>query len=98
MEFVASFEDGMWTAVFKGPRKAPDKIEFKEAGFVPIAFSIWNGMRFERGNKRTLTRWFDVYLEPMDVPSPIYPAIKTFIMILIFEILFVLIFRAVRRS
>jgi len=98
VNFTANFEDGVWTAIFKAPRISGERIEFKEEAFVPIAFSIWNGMRFERGNKRTLTRWFDLYLAPMEVSSPIYPAVKTFIMIFIFEILFVLIFRAVKKA
>ena len=40
----------------------------------------------ERGNRRGLSLWYSLYLEPADVPSPIAPMITTALVILGIEL------------
>ena len=54
--------------------------------FRPIAFSVWDGFTRERGNKRGLTVWYSVYVEPEVVPSAVGPMVKTALVILIIEL------------
>ena len=51
-------------------------LQFQEARFIPIAFSAWDGSNDETGNKRAISAWYYLYLEP--TPSRarlIYPGI-----------------------
>jgi DMSO reductase family type II enzyme heme b subunit len=51
-------------------------LQFQEARFIPIAFSAWDGSNDETGNKRAVSAWYYLYLEP--TPSRarlIYPGI-----------------------
>ena len=51
-------------------------LQFQEAQFIPIAFSAWDGSNDETGNKRAISAWYYLYLEP--TPSRarlIYPGI-----------------------
>jgi DMSO reductase family type II enzyme heme b subunit len=51
-------------------------LQFEEARFIPIAFSAWDGSNDETGNKRAISAWYYLYLEP--TPSRarlIYPGI-----------------------
>lgn len=72
VEFFAQYEDGAWVAIFK--RKRRDA--FQEGAFVPVAFSIWDGFNDERGNRRGITTWYHIYLEPMDRPSALMPMVR----------------------
>jgi DMSO reductase family type II enzyme heme b subunit len=38
--------------------------QFGEAKFIPIAFSAWDGSNGETGNKRAISAWYYLYLEP----------------------------------
>lgn len=84
-EVVASYDKGQWTVIFKQRRSAV----FQEDAFLPIAFSVWDGFHRERGNRRALTRWYDLYLEPMEAPDPQPPMIKAFFGVLFAEILLI---------
>jgi DMSO reductase family type II enzyme heme b subunit len=51
-------------------------LQFEEAKFIPIAFSAWDGSNGETGNKRAISAWYFLYLEP--TPSRVrllYPGI-----------------------
>jgi hypothetical protein len=54
---------------------------------MPIAFSVWDGFSRDRGNRRGLTVWQSVYLEPEVVPSAIGPMIRTALVILAIELI-----------
>jgi hypothetical protein len=41
--------------------------------FTPIAFSIWDGFYKERGNRRGLSSWYSLYLEPLEQESAVGP-------------------------
>jgi len=57
-------------AVIKRRLRSQGEITFDEGGFVPVAFSVWDGASRERGNKRALTNWWTLYLSPGEQPSP----------------------------
>ena len=75
---MASYHEGEWTVTFKRPRtpSAPG-ITFGEGQFVPVSFSVWDGFTRERGNRRALTVWYHLYLEPSVKASPVGAMLKT---------------------
>ena len=61
---VASYDQGEWSAIFKRPLRPTSGAAFSPGQFMPIAFSVWDGFSRERGNKRGLTVWYSLYVEP----------------------------------
>jgi hypothetical protein len=53
---------------------------------MPIAFSVWDGLSRERGNRRGLTLWYSLYAEPETVPSAVGPMIRIALIILVIEL------------
>jgi hypothetical protein len=53
---------------------------------MPVAFSVWDGFSRERGNRRGLTVWYSLYVEPEVVPSAVGPMVKTALLILAIEL------------
>lgn len=72
LDFFAEYSDGEWMAVFKRSRRDL----FAEGTFVPIAFSLWDGFNEERGNRRGITAWYHLYLEPLERPSALLPMLR----------------------
>ncbi|MBA3295389.1 MAG: c-type cytochrome, partial [Acidobacteria bacterium] len=66
---VASYDQGEWTVIFKRPLRPASGARFSPGEFMPIAFSVWDGLSRERGNRRGLTLWYSLYVEPELVPS-----------------------------
>ena len=56
---------------------------------MPIAFSVWDGFSRERGNRRGLTVWQSVYVEPEVVPSALGPMLRTAFILLVIELLII---------
>ena len=83
---VASYDQGEWSVIFKRPLRATSGAAFSPAQFVPVAFSVWDGFSRERGNRRGLTVWYSLYLEPEVVPSAVGPMIRTALFILAIEL------------
>ena len=83
---VASYDQGEWSAIFKRPLKPGAGAPFTPGEFMPIAFSVWDGASRERGNRRGLTAWYSVYVEPEVVPSAVGPMVKTAAVILVIEL------------
>jgi hypothetical protein len=54
---------------------------------MPIAFSVWDGFSRERGNRRGLTLWYSLYVEPEVVPSAVGPMLRTALLILVIEVI-----------
>ena len=61
-------------------------LSFDEGTFVPIAFSVWDGFNKERGNKRGISSWYNLYLEPMEKESVIGPMFKWGFITLLLEL------------
>jgi hypothetical protein len=83
---VASYDQGEWAVIFKRPLRATSGAAFSPGEFMPIAFSVWDGFSRERGNRRGLTAWYSLYVEPEVVPSAVGPMVKTASLILAIEL------------
>jgi len=84
---LASYDQGEWSVIFKRPRRVTSGATFSPGEFMPVGFSVWDGFSRERGNRRGLTLWYSLYVEPETVPSAVGPMIKTALIILAIEIL-----------
>ena len=83
---AASYDQGEWSVIFKRPLRASAGAPFVPGEFLPIAFSVWDGFSRERGNRRGLTAWYSIYVEPQVVPSAIGPMVRTALIILVIEL------------
>jgi Ethylbenzene dehydrogenase len=83
---VASYNEGEWSVIFKRPLRASSGAPFSPGEFMPMAFSVWDGFSRERGNKRGLTVWHSIYVEPEEVPSAVGPMVRTALIILAIEL------------
>jgi hypothetical protein len=83
---VASYDQGEWLVIFKRPIVPTSGAQFSAGAFMPIAFSVWDGFSRERGNRRGLTVWESVYIEPEVVPSAVGPMLRTALLLLLAEL------------
>ena len=84
---VATYDHGEWSVIFKRPLSAASSAAFSPGAFLPVAFSVWDGFSRERGNRRGLTAWYSVYLEPEVVPSAVGPMVQTALLFLAIELI-----------
>ena len=92
---VASYDQGEWSVIFTRPLRATSGAPFVPGDFMPVAFSIWDGLSRERGSRRGLTAWYSLYVEPEVVASAIGPMVRMVLLILAIEL--AVIFRVRRR-
>ena len=92
IETSASYDKGQWAVIFKRKRKSGG-LSFEEGEFVPMAFSVWDGFNRERGNRRGLSSWYQVYVEPLERPSPLGPMARAGVTVLGLELLFIAVIR-----
>ncbi|MGH9380842.1 MAG: c-type cytochrome [Thermoanaerobaculia bacterium] len=97
LEVRAAYADGAWTVTFKRPLAPAAGLAFVEDEFIPAAFTVWDGRTGERGNRRGLTRWYSIYVEPLDKPSPLGPVVRAGLGVLGFELLLIFAVRRWRR-
>jgi mono/diheme cytochrome c family protein len=84
---VASYDQGEWSVIFKRPlRVTSGGVPFSPSEFLPVAFSVWDGLSRERGNRRGLTAWYSIYVEPEVVPSAVGPMVRTALVLLFIEL------------
>ena len=83
---VASYDQGEWSVIFKRPLRLESGASFSPGEFLPMAFSVWDGFSRERGNRRGLSLWYSIYVEPQNVPSAVGPMIRTALAILAIEL------------
>jgi hypothetical protein len=83
---AASYDRGEWSVIFKRPLRPGAGARFSPGEFMPVAFSVWDGHARERGNRRGLTVWYSLYVEPEVVPSAIGPMLRTAFTILALEL------------
>ena len=69
-----------------GPFAPSAGAPFAPGEFLPVAFSVWDGFSRERGNRRGLTAWYSIYVEPEVVPSAVGPMVRTALLILVIEL------------
>lgn len=95
---VASYDQGEWSVIFKRPLRPSSGARLSTGEFMPIAFSVWDGLSRERGNRRGLTLWYSLYIEPELVQSAVGPMVKTGLFILILELIVIAVVRSRYRS
>jgi cytochrome c len=83
---AASYDQGEWSVIFERPLRPESGAPFTAGEFMPIGFSVWDGFSRERGNRRGLTAWYALYVEPAVVPSAVGPMVKTALVILAIEV------------
>jgi DMSO reductase family type II enzyme heme b subunit len=86
---VASYDQGEWSVIFKRPLRPTGGAAFSPGEFMPIAFSVWDGFSRERGNRRALSVWYSLYVEPQVVPSAFGPMVRTGLIILVIELIII---------
>ena len=84
---VASYDQGEWSVIYKRPLRPAAGAAFAPGEFMPIAFSVWDGFSRERGNRRALSVWYSLYVEPENVPSAVGPMVKTALSLLVLELI-----------
>jgi DMSO reductase family type II enzyme heme b subunit len=82
----ADYKDGAWNVIFKLSRHPEMGFAFNEAVFLPIAFSVWDGFYKERGSKRGVTSWYNVYLKPVETKSRAMPVLGYGLLTLLLEV------------
>lgn len=98
IEVQSGFDRGEWTVVLKRSLRATSGISFQEGQFAPIAFSVWDGFNRERGNKRALSVWYHLYLQPSQQISAVGPMIRAGLGTLGAELLIVFLVRRWQRQ
>ncbi len=83
---TASYDEGEWSVIFKRPLRPSAGAPFTQGQFLPVAFSVWDGFSRERGNRRALTSWYSIYVEPEVVTSVVGPMVRTALVILVIEL------------
>lgn len=86
---VANYDQGEWSVIFKRPLRVESAATFPAGEFIPIAFSVWDGFARERGNKRGLTLWYSLYVEPEVLPSAVGPMVRTALVVLGLELIII---------
>jgi mono/diheme cytochrome c family protein len=89
VEGAGHYAAGEWSAVFVRPLRSTGSVSFAEGAYVPVAFSVWDGTARERGNKRALTQWVYVYLQPREKPSAVGPMLAAALFVLALELVLV---------
>jgi DMSO reductase family type II enzyme heme b subunit len=84
---IASYDQGEWSVMFTRPLRPAAGAPFTPGEFMPIAFTVWDGFSRERGNRRALSVWYSLYLEPEHVPSAAGPMLRTGLLVLVLELI-----------
>lgn len=71
IEATSNFDNGEWQVILTRKRGVEGATTFEEGAFVPIAFSVWDGFYRERGSKRGITSWYNLYMAPLETKSPV---------------------------
>ncbi len=98
VEARGTFAKGTWSAVFIRDLRSTTGVSLAEDQFMPVSFSVWDGLQKERGNRRGLTQWFYVYLPPREQPSRTAPVAAAVGVVLLLEGLVVLGLRRRRKG
>ncbi len=88
----ATYDDGRYTVIIRRSLKTDDPkndVTFVPGDFVPIGFNLWDGSRGEVGQRRALTTWYWLQLEPETPKKAYYVPPITFAVTLILMLLLV---------
>ncbi|MBI2215055.1 MAG: c-type cytochrome [Acidobacteria bacterium] len=93
LEMTASYDAGVWSVIFKRKRRQEDAMAIEGGQWYPVAFSVWDGLSGDRGNKRALTRWYYIYVEPAETVGPLRPMAKAAVATFGIEIVLIALIR-----
>jgi mono/diheme cytochrome c family protein len=82
----STYDAGEWRVIFKRNRYPEEGLSFGEDQFIPVAFSIWDGFSAEHGNRRGLTPWNNLYLQPLHSESRVMPIAGFAILTVLIEV------------
>ena len=72
-------DDGQYRVAMKRALRTKDaanEVQFVEGEFLPISMTVWEGSNGETGgDKRTVTAWYNLYLQPEPSKAPMYLAL-----------------------
>ena len=65
-----TYEDGRYTMFITRPLTTSDTsdVQLEEGGWTPIGFNAWDGNKGEIGQRRAVSTWYWLFLEP-EIPS-----------------------------
>jgi len=65
-----TYQDGRYTMMITRPLTTSDTndVQFEVGGWTPVAFNAWDGARGEIGQRRAVSTWYWIFLEP-EIPS-----------------------------
>ncbi|HKQ61634.1 MAG TPA: ethylbenzene dehydrogenase-related protein, partial [Candidatus Polarisedimenticolaceae bacterium] len=89
----ASYDRGEWTVLYRRSLASSGGTNFEPGQYVPLALSVWDGFHRERGNRRAVSVWAYLYLEPDVVVSPGGPMLRAALLALVAELLIVIFVR-----
>jgi len=76
-----AYDDGRYHVIFRRAMAAegPEDAQFAPGAFLPIAFQVWDGANGEEGNKKAITAWYYLLLEP-EMPRTVlaWPLVAVF--------------------
>jgi mono/diheme cytochrome c family protein len=90
-EVVSGYDQGEWTVLIKRSLRSSGNIAFQQNQYVPVAFSVWDGFNRERGNKRALSAWMYLYVQPSETVTAVGPMVRIAVITLVIELLIILL-------
>jgi complex iron-sulfur molybdoenzyme family reductase subunit gamma len=67
---TVSYADGRYTMIINRPLTTSDRndVQFEEGGWTPVGFNVWDGSKGEIGQRRSISTWYWLFLEP-EIPA-----------------------------
>jgi len=65
-----TYADGRYTMFINRPLTTSDRndVQFEAGGWTPIGFNVWDGTKGEIGQRRSVSTWYWLFLEP-EIPA-----------------------------
>jgi complex iron-sulfur molybdoenzyme family reductase subunit gamma len=67
---TVTYADGRYTMIINRPLTTSDRndVQFEEGGWTPVGFNVWDGTKGEIGQRRSVSTWYWLFLEP-EIPA-----------------------------
>jgi DMSO reductase family type II enzyme heme b subunit len=68
-----AYDDGRYQVIFRRAMTTDHEqdVQFEPGAFLPIAFNVWDGANEEQGNRKAVTAWYYLLLEP-ETPRTVF--------------------------
>ncbi len=94
----STYADGEWSVIMMRSKKPAKGLAMSGGTFMPISFSLWDGLSEETGVKRGVTAWYTLYLKPPTQGLPILPAVGKAVALLAIQAMVIFWVRRSRRN